>query len=100
MKFNLRKRIKIAPGVRVNLGKKGFSSVSFGGKVAKVNVSKKGSKTTIREPKTGLSYSSIKLRNKSNQNLNLNEKMNSKYEWTTTFVLIVIFVIFLIWIIS
>lgn len=56
MGFRFRKSIKIAPGVRVNVGKKG-SSVSIGGKGATVNFSKKGTKTTIGIPSTGVSYS-------------------------------------------
>jgi|WetSurSiteA1Bulk_404760.scaffolds.fasta_scaffold00013_45 uncharacterized membrane protein len=56
MGFRFRKSIKIAPGVRVNIGKKG-SSVSIGGKGATVNVSKKGTRTTVGIPGTGISYS-------------------------------------------
>ncbi|MGM7386204.1 DUF4236 domain-containing protein, partial [Acinetobacter baumannii] len=40
MGLNFRKSIKIAPGIRVNVSKKGLSSVSLGGKGARVNVSK------------------------------------------------------------
>lgn len=56
MGFRFRKSIKIAPGVRVNVGKKG-SSLSVGGKGATVNFSKKGTRTTIGIPGTGISYS-------------------------------------------
>jgi hypothetical protein len=41
MGFGFRKSFKIAPGVRLNVGKKGISSVSVGGKCARVSVGKK-----------------------------------------------------------
>ncbi len=59
MGFNFRKSLKIAPGVRLNITKKGVSSVSLGGKGARVNLGKKGTKTTVGMPGTGLSYSSF-----------------------------------------
>lgn len=59
MGFNFRKSLKIAPGVRLNITKKGISSVSLGGKGARVNLGKKGTKTTVGLPGTGLSYSSF-----------------------------------------
>lgn len=58
MGFNFRKSFKIAPGVKLNVSKKGISSVSLGGKSARVNLGKKGTRTTVGIPKTGLSYSS------------------------------------------
>lgn len=59
MGFNFRKSLKIAPGVRLNITKKGISSVSLGGKGARVNLGKKGTRTTVGMPGTGLSYSSF-----------------------------------------
>jgi hypothetical protein len=59
MGFNFRKSLKIAPGVRLNITKKGISSVSLGGKGARVNLGKKGTRTTVGVPGTGLSYSSF-----------------------------------------
>jgi hypothetical protein len=56
MGFRFSKSIKIAPGVRINIGKKG-SSVSIGKKGATVNLSKKGIRTTLGIPGTGISYS-------------------------------------------
>ncbi|WP_425918443.1 DUF4236 domain-containing protein [Acinetobacter sp. TSRC1-2] len=58
MGLNFRKSFKIAPGVRLNVGKKGISSVSVGGKGTRVSVGKKGTRTTVGIPGTGLSYSS------------------------------------------
>lgn len=57
MGFKFRKSIKILPGVKVNLTSKGISSASIGTKGANINVGKKGVKTTISIPNTGLSYS-------------------------------------------
>jgi hypothetical protein len=59
MGFNFRKSLKIAPGVRLNITKKGISSVSLGSKGARVNLGKKGTRTTVGVPGTGLSYSSF-----------------------------------------
>lgn len=57
MGFNFRKSLKIAPGVKLNITKKGISSLSVGKNGARVNIGKKGVKTTAGIPKTGLSYS-------------------------------------------
>ncbi|OTG93581.1 hypothetical protein B9T24_14010 [Acinetobacter sp. ANC 4654] len=59
MGFNFRKSLKIAPGVRLNITKKGISSVSLGGKGARVNLGKKGTRTTVGMLGTGLSYISF-----------------------------------------
>jgi len=57
MGFNFRKSFKVAPGVKLNISKKGISSVSAGVKGARVSVGKKGTRTTVGIPGTGLSYS-------------------------------------------
>lgn len=67
MGFNFHKSFKIAPGVRLNVGKKGISSVSVGGKGARVSVGKKGTRTTVGIPGTGLSYSSHQSFKKTNK---------------------------------
>lgn len=56
MGFRFRKSFKIAPGVRVNLSKRG-ASVSAGKPGATVNVSSKGTRATVGLPGTGISYS-------------------------------------------
>lgn len=56
MGFRFRKSIKIAPGLKVNLGLKG-ASLSIGGKGATVNVGKNGVRGTVGIPGTGISYS-------------------------------------------
>ncbi|WP_338012194.1 DUF4236 domain-containing protein [Celeribacter ethanolicus] len=56
MGFRVKKSFKIAPGVRLNVGKT-RSSLSIGGKGLTTNISKRGVKTTASIPGTGLSYS-------------------------------------------
>jgi hypothetical protein len=56
--FRYRKSIKIARGVRVNLTGRGFSSFSFGGRGATLNMSGRGVRQTVSLPGSGLSYSS------------------------------------------
>ncbi|TNE62533.1 MAG: DUF4236 domain-containing protein [Sphingomonadales bacterium] len=58
MGFRYRKSVKLLPGVRLNLSKSGIST-SFGGRGATVNVSKRGVRTTLSIPGTGLSYSTM-----------------------------------------
>lgn len=68
--FNFRKNLKIAAGIRLNIGKKGVSSLSVGTKGMSVNLKRKQIKTTLGIPKTGLSYTSqMKLASKMQQNL-------------------------------
>lgn len=56
MGLNFRKSIKIADGVKLNIGKKS-ASVSVGKKGAHLNVSSTGRKSvTVGIPGTGLSY--------------------------------------------
>lgn len=57
MGFRFRKSVKIAPGVRINFGKKS-ASVSIGPKGLKHTISTTGRRTTtVGVPGTGLSYS-------------------------------------------
>lgn len=57
MGFRFRKSIKILPGVKINLSKKGISSVSIGRPGATVNIKSDGTKrATIGIPGTGISY--------------------------------------------
>lgn len=59
LRFN--KRIKIAPGIRVNVGKRG-ASLSVGGRGASVNIGSRGVYGNVGIPGTGVSYRS-KLNN-------------------------------------
>jgi uncharacterized protein DUF4236 len=56
--FRFRRRIKIAPGVHWNIGKKG-SSLSFGGRGVTYTVGPQGSRTTVGIPGTGVSYTHV-----------------------------------------
>jgi len=56
MGLRFRKSLKLAPGVRLNLGKRG-ASLSLGGKGTTLNVGKKGLTATVGLPGTGISYS-------------------------------------------
>jgi len=78
MGFKFRKRIKIAPGVKLNITSKGISSVSVGGKGATLNVGKKGVKSTLSIPGTGLSYS--EQANYSRANATFDDSNNSTSE--------------------
>lgn len=55
MALRFQKRIKIAPGLRVNVSKGGVST-SIGKPGATVNIGKKGVQGTVGVPGTGLSY--------------------------------------------
>ncbi len=67
MGFRFRKSIKIAPGIKLNIGKKGISSVSIGKRGASVNISGKGTRSTIGIPGSGLSYSSYTPHTQNNE---------------------------------
>lgn len=56
MGFRFQKRIKVLPGVRLNISKSGVST-SLGGRGATVNIGKNGVRTTVGVPGTGLSWS-------------------------------------------
>jgi Protein of unknown function (DUF4236) len=55
MGFRFRKRVKLIPGVWINLSKKG-GSLSVGGHGATVNLSKRGVIGTAGLPGSGISY--------------------------------------------
>lgn len=57
MGLRFRKSIKILPGVKVNISKKGISSIGLGKSGASINLNKKGIRTNIGIPGTGISYS-------------------------------------------
>jgi hypothetical protein len=58
MGWRFRKSIKILPGFRLNFGKKGLSSATFGSRWFKTNVSGKGVRNTASLPGTGISHTS------------------------------------------
>lgn len=55
MGIRLRKSIKLAPGVRVNVTQNGISSVSLG-RGASININAQGIQANLGIPGTGLSY--------------------------------------------
>ena len=57
MGFRFRKTIRLLPGVRLNLSKRG-GSISLGGNGATVNFGPQGERTTYRLPGTGVSHQS------------------------------------------
>jgi hypothetical protein len=62
MGWRFRRSIRILPGVDINLGKKGVSSVSLGrGGWVSTNVSKEGVRNTLHVPGSGLSYQTDRL---------------------------------------
>jgi hypothetical protein len=56
MGLRFRRSLKIAPGLRINLGLRGLTSLSVGGRGATLNLGKRGVKGTLSLPGTGLSY--------------------------------------------
>ena len=57
MGLRFRKTIKIAPGVKLNIGKES-AGISIGGKFAGISFnSKSGARVRVSAPGTGLSYS-------------------------------------------
>lgn len=105
MGLNFRKSFKVAPGVRLNVGKKGISSVSVGGKGARVSVSKKGTRTTVSAPGTGLSYSTFKPhKNKAQKQVQTNNLMSStnasEPDWVVMGIVGFIILMIFIWVIS
>jgi hypothetical protein len=57
MSWRYRRRLRIIPGVMLNVGKRG-TSVSIGGRGAHVTYGRRGKRATIGLPGTGLSYTS------------------------------------------
>lgn len=67
MGWRFHRRLKLFPGVTMNMGKTG-SSFSFGPRGAKVTVGKNGIRRTIGIPGTGLSYTTYDKFDKSGNN--------------------------------
>lgn len=62
MGFRFKRVIKIMPGVKVNVGKKGMS-LSLGRPGASVNINRNGTRRTLGLPGTGLSHSTYRAHN-------------------------------------
>jgi len=65
MKFKFRKRIKIAPGIRINISKSGIST-SIGRPGATINLSKRGTRVSAGIPGTGISTTKVYKREPEN----------------------------------
>ena len=91
MGFRFRKSIKIAPGVRVNIGKKS-TSISFGGKGARYTVSSTGRKTaSVGIPGTGLSYVATETKKKpSSKPVTVQKKTPSKMTYKVCSIIMLI----------
>ncbi|WP_215397650.1 DUF4236 domain-containing protein [Rheinheimera oceanensis] len=97
--FKRRRSIKLAKGVKLNLGKSGISSISVGGKGLTLNGSRKGLKATASIKGTGLSSSSYLIKN-SSQNTNSTDRPQhepSKFERWLLFIVFCVFIYWLIW---
>ncbi|CDX34679.1 hypothetical protein MPLDJ20_190097 [Mesorhizobium plurifarium] len=56
--FRYRKSVRLVPGVRLNVTGKGLSSASFGKPGATLDMGRRGTRSTVGFPGSGLSYSS------------------------------------------
>jgi hypothetical protein len=56
MGWRFRRSVRLLPGVRLNISKRGFSSVSVGRRGLTLNMGRRGVKETIGLPGTGISY--------------------------------------------
>ena len=56
MGLQFRKSIKLLPGIRLNIGTRGLSSLSIRMKFIRINISKRGIQGNINLPGTGFSY--------------------------------------------
>lgn len=82
--FRFRKSVKIAPGIKLNVGKKS-AGISIGGKYGGISVnSKSGARARVSAPGTGLSYttkiSSSKAHSDSKRLLDLDD-YEEQYEF-------------------
>ena len=59
MSLRFRKTLRLAPGLRINLARKG-ASISVGGKGLTYNIGKNGTRSTAGLPGSGLSWSTYK----------------------------------------
>lgn len=59
MGFRFRTSLSLGRGVRINISKRGFSSVSVGRPGATLNIGRRGVRETVGLPGTGLSYTTV-----------------------------------------
>jgi hypothetical protein len=85
MALRIRKSIKIAPGVKINLSKSGIST-SLGVKGATVNLSKRGTRVTTGIPGTGISSSTL-YKSKTKQSAPAQPGEYSTAEWVFAWII-------------
>lgn len=98
MGLNFKKSLKIAPGLKLNIGKKGINSVSVGKSGARVNVGKRGIKTTVGMPGSGLSYSKNSSYNKISTLPNQNVEDKKSIGFGTLLIIGILLLFPIIWI--
>lgn len=85
MGLGIRKSFKIAPGVRINVGKKS-AGISVGCKGLRYSInSRTGSRATASIPGTGISYTTSTKKYKSNaysRNSELKDYKKKKKKWS------------------
>lgn len=97
MTFRFKKSFKIAPGVKLNIGKSGIG-VSTGIRGARIGINKKGAYTSVGVPGTGISSISYFPNNKDKKDTDLpidNNITNPIIKNNLYLILSVIFIIFL-----
>ena len=87
MGFRFRRRIRIAPGIQLNIGKTGIST-SVGGRGLTMNIGRGKTRTTVGIPGTGLSYS---------ESSSLTAPSRSRSGGLVWLILIALFVVFFLW---
>ncbi len=79
--FRFRRSFRILPGLRWNIGKRS-SSVSLGGRGFHYTIGSAGTRTTVGLPGTGLAYTSVDRRKRSEQLSD--EDIDRAVEWSKT----------------
>ncbi|QGS68698.1 DUF4236 domain-containing protein [Oceanobacillus sp. 143] len=78
MGFRFRKSVKVAPGIRLNVSKKGVST-TIGGKGLRVNSSSRGVSIGASIPNTGISYNkNLSTRKNAHSGLIMNVSNSNK----------------------
>jgi hypothetical protein len=85
MSWRFRRRLRIIPGVTLNVGKRGIS-VSIGGRGAHVTYGRRGRRGTIGLPGTGLSYTAYE----SYRRTGVTPDPARRPSWTMPLILIVV----------
>lgn len=93
MGFRFKRVIKIMPGVKVNVGKKGMS-LSLGRPGASVNINRNGTRRTFGLPGTGLSHSTYRAHNNAGQPRPRPKRTRPITLFSVALVLVILFAMF------